>query len=403
MTRRLRLLLTLAIGAVAVSGFTSAGQPSRPPATASQGSHLDDQVRTACEAVTTPGRARCFARYVAPRPGQRRAGAKAPQGFRPADLHNAYGLPATGGAGHTVAVIGAFDDPRVASDLTTFRARFGLPPCTKATGCLRVVNQRGQTSPLPQPDVDWATEISLDLDMVSASCPSCALMLVEADSANISDLGTGVDSAVRLGADVVSNSYGIAENNGVLPLAHYYQHPGVAIVAATGDYGFGPASFPAVLPSVIAVGGTSLSRSGSSWRSHAWSGSGSGCSAYVPKPAWQHDSHCTMRVVADVSAVADPGTGPAFYDSYGYVPANGWMVGGGTSAAAPLIAGMIGSTPHPDRVSSSSYLYGHRSGFRDVIGGSNGFCGGDYLCTARPGYDAPTGLGSPYGLGGLGG
>ena len=402
MTRRPRLLLTLAIGAVSVLGLTSAGQPSPQAAAAPPDSYRAHQVRTACAIATTPGRARCFARFVAPSPELPSSGGTIPQGYSPAELRNAYGLPSTGGAQHTVAVIGAFDDPRVAADLTTFRAQFALPPCTKATGCLRVVNQRGQTSPLPQPDVDWATEISLDLDMVSASCPNCALILVEADSSSISDLGTGVDTAVSLGADVVSNSYGIPENNGVLPLSHFYQHPGVAIVAATGDYGFGPASFPAVLPSVVAVGGTSLTRSGSSWRSRAWSGSGSGCSAYVPKPAWQHDSHCTMRAVADVSAVADPATGPAFYDSYGYDTANGWMVGGGTSVAAPLVAGMIGSTPHPGRVDSSRYLYSHRAGFRDVTGGSNGFCGGDYLCTARLGYDAPTGLGSPYGLGGLG-
>ncbi len=301
-------------------------------------------------------------------------------------------------------MVAAYDDPRVEADLAVYRSRFGLPACTKGSSCLRVVGQRGSPSQLPVPDAGWGIETSLDLDMVSAACADCSLLLVEADSSDIPDLALSVETAVRLGADVVTNSYGLDEYHGVLKYAKHYEHPGVPVVAATGDDGFRAASFPAALRSVLAVGGTSLVRTATGWSERAWADGGSGCSAYVAKPAWQHDRNCSMRVTADLAAIADPATGPAFYDTFGLGTDGGWMVGGGTSVASPLVAGMIGLAGAAGaKVGIPGYVYAHRSGFHDVVGGSNGFCGGDYLCTALPGYDAPTGVGAPRGLSGLGG
>jgi subtilase family serine protease len=207
---------------------------------------------------------------------------------------------------------------------------------------------------------------------------------------------------VRLGADVVSNSYGGDEFNGALNLgATYYTHPGVAQVASSGDWGFGPASFPASWGTTIAVGGTSLAQTSTGWQETAWWGSGSGCSAWVDKPAWQVDPNCPMRTVADLSAVADPDPGFAVYDTYGLGKHAGWIAVGGTSLSAPLIAGMIGLAANADLLGSARYIYRHRDGLADVVGGTNGYCGGDYLCRAKTGYDAPTGLGSPRGVSAL--
>jgi hypothetical protein len=207
---------------------------------------------------------------------------------------------------------------------------------------------------------------------------------------------------VRLGADVVSNSYGGDEYGGSANLGvNYYTHPGVAQVVSSGDYGFGPAAFPASWPSAVAVGGTSLSRTTTGWKEVAWWGSGSGCSAWFEKPAWQTDRHCPMRTVADLSAVADPYPGFAVYDTYGLGSHAGWISVGGTSLSAPLISGMIGLAGNAAELDSARYVYRHHDGLADVVGGSNGYCGGDYLCRGKVGYDAPTGWGSPRGLSAL--
>ncbi|MGH3503326.1 MAG: S8 family serine peptidase, partial [Nocardioidaceae bacterium] len=261
---------------------------------------------------------------------------------------------------------------------------------------------RGEEGNYPEVDGGWAVEISLDLDMVSASCPKCHIILVEGDSPLVSDLATSVDTAVDLGADVVSNSYGLAEFNGMRRYFRDYRHSGTVVVASSGDAGFGPAQFPAVVRGVVAVGGTSLyaadNRRG--WAEKAWSGAGSGCSAYVQKPRYQHDRHCNMRTIADVSAVADPDTGVAVYDTtpnpYGIPP--GWLIVGGTSASAPFIGGVIGLSGDAAHFHTRR-IYQHKQALNDVIGGSNGFCGGDYLCTGKRGYDGPTGMGTPNGIG----
>ncbi|WP_405593075.1 putative Ig domain-containing protein [Streptomyces sp. NBC_01190] len=325
-----------------------------------------------------------------------------PSGYGPTDLQSAYALPSSAGSGATVAIVDAQDDPNAAADLSTYRTQYGLPACTTANGCFRKVNQTGGTS-YPTADSGWAGEISLDLDMVSAVCPQCHILLVEASSANMDDLGTAVNEAVSLGAKYVSNSYGGDEDSSDTTAdSQYFNHPGVAITVSSGDEGYG-AEYPAASKYVTAVGGTALKRasgttrgwSESVWNTSSTEGTGSGCSAYDAKPTWQTDTGCSKRTIADVSAVADPATGLAVYDSY---QASGWQVYGGTSASSPIIASVyaLAGTPAAG-TTPASYLYAHTGSLNDVTSGSNGSCGSSYLCTAKAGYDGPTGLGTPNG------
>jgi subtilase family serine protease len=361
----------------------------------------------ACDRYVPARQVRCFATWRAGG-GVARSSAVGPtslpqptEGYGPGDITSAYELDTTLGAGQTIAIVDAFDNPRVEADLAIYRATWGLPPCTTANGCFRRVNQRGGSTP-PRREAGWGVEIALDVQAVSATCPECSILLVEADSPTFNNMGRSVNTAVRLGADVVSNSYGGLEFNGTLNLgATYYTHPGVAQVASSGDEGFGPASFPASWGRTIAVGGTSLASTATGWQEQAWWGSGSGCSAWVDKPVWQVDPHCPMRMIADVSAVADPDPGFAVYDTFGLGGHGGWIAVGGTSLSAPLIAGMIGLAGNADLLGSARYVYRHPDGLADVVGGTNGYCGGDYLCRAKVGYDGPTGLGSPRGVSAL--
>jgi subtilase family serine protease len=322
-----------------------------------------------------------------------------PRGYGPADLQSAYGLPSTTGStwswnGRTIAIVDAYDAPTAEQDLATYRSYFKLPPCTTANGCFRKVNQTGGTTP-PSANASWAQEISLDLDMASAICPSCKIVLVEANSNSLVNLYTAVDEAAALGATVISNSYGGPEYSGEVADQSHFNHPNIAITVSSGDNGYG-VEFPAASQYVTAVGGTSLTRASGSrgWAETVWSGAGSGCSAYVTKPGWQTDPGCARRTVADVSAIADPNTGVAVYDSYAYRGASGWLVFGGTSVAAPVIAGVyaLGGVTS----STAQSLYG-ATAFWDVTSGSNGSCGGSYLCTGTVGFDGPTGLGTPNG------
>ncbi|MFJ9755613.1 carboxypeptidase regulatory-like domain-containing protein [Streptomyces sp. NPDC101149] len=337
-----------------------------------------------------------------------RAAEDAPQGFGPADLRDAYGLPADGGAGKTIAIVDAFDNPNAEVDLAVYRAQYGLPACTSANGCFTKVDQRGGTD-YPAPDAGWAGEISLDLDMVSAVAPNARILLVEADKPAIDDLGAAVDQAVAFGAGYVSNSYGsnyafYPEDPAESSADAHYDHPGVAIVASSGDNRYGVA-YPAASPHVTAVGGTTLTKDAAAargWSESVWNhdgaGTGSGCSLYEPKPTFQQDTGCVGRTVADVSAVADPATGVAVYDTYGQ--SGGWSLAGGTSASAPIIAGVYADAGTPVAGTyPNAYPYaGGGAGLHDVTTGSNGKCSPAYLCTAGTGYDGPTGLGTPDGL-----
>jgi hypothetical protein len=355
-------------------------------------------------ATAEPGHASCFA--------QRRTDIKqrlatalaaaAPSGLSPANLHSAYQLPSTGGSGLTVAVVDAYNDPNAEADLATYRSQYGLTACTKANGCFKQVSQTGSTTSLPSNDTGWAGEEALDIDMVSAVCPNCKIILVEANSATDSDLGTAENEAVALGAKFVSNSWGGDESSSQTSEdTSYFKHPGVAITVSAGDSGYG-AEYPATSQYVTAVGGTALSTSSNSrgwtesvWKTSSTEGTGSGCSSYDPKPSWQTDTGCSKRMEADVSAVADPATGVAVYDTYG---GSGWAVYGGTSASAPIIAGVYalagtpGASDYP-----AKYPYSHTSNLYDVTSGTNGSCSTSYFCTATTGYDGPTGWGTPNG------
>ena len=328
-------------------------------------------------------------------------------GYGPSSLQSAYKLPsATAGAGQTVAVVDAYDDPDAASNLAAYRAAWGLPAC--GAGCFSKVNQNGQASPLPAAsgETGWATEESLDIDMVSAICPKCHIILVEASSPSTAALGAGVNSAVKLGADFVSNSYGGDESPADPTYdSEYYNHPGVAVTASAGDDGYG-VSYPAASQYVTSVGGTSLSTAANArgWAESAWGsssggeGTGSGCSADDAKPSWQKDTGCAKRTDNDVAAVADPDTGVAIYDTYDQ---GGWLEVGGTSAASPIIAATfaLAGTPAPGTY-PSSYIYQHTGSLFDVTSGANGSCPAAtaYLCTAKAGYDGPTGWGTPDGV-----
>ncbi|MGH9921002.1 MAG: IPT/TIG domain-containing protein, partial [Nitrososphaerales archaeon] len=345
------------------------------------------------------GTARCNALVATNSSGTPLSSKGPTSGYYPADLQSAYQLPSsTAGTGETVALIEAHNDPDAASDLSVYRSQFGLPACTTSNGCLREVNQTGGTR-LPSNNASWAQEISVDVDMVSAVCPNCDILLVEASSSSFSNLATAANEAATLGADVISNSYGGSESSDETSYDPSYDHPGIMVTASSGDSGYGT-EYPAASPYVTAVGGTTLTESSGSargWSETAWSGAGSGCSSYEPKPSWQTDTGCSNRTIADVSADADPNTGVAVYDSDSYQGASGWLVFGGTSVSNVIIASVYAVGGDTSSLDYGSFPYSHTTWLNDVTSGSDGSCGGSYLCTAGPGYDGPTGWGTPDG------
>jgi subtilase family serine protease len=321
-----------------------AGSAQAVPHSSAQGlSH-----RNAC-GVPAADSARCFAKVVTNDNGSTfdaapAAGAGTPAGFGPADLQSAYGLSAGAGS-PIVAIVDAYDDPSAESDLAAYRLKYGLPTCASSSGsdwCFKKVNQTGAEGSYPAADRGWSEEIALDMDMVSSACPNCRILLVEASSNSFTNLMKAVDTAAGWpGVVAVSNSYGANEFSGETTYDGHFDHPGIAITVSSGDSGYGP-EYPAASRYVTATGGTSLSKAGGTrgWSETAWSGAGSGCSSYEPKQSWQSavvPTACGRRTIADVSSVSDPNTGVAVYSTAGGDP--GWMVFGGTSAAAPFIAG----------------------------------------------------------------
>jgi subtilase family serine protease len=371
-----------------VVALAAIGIPRLSFASSTANIHPNRQFLHVCPAALV-GFARCHALASTSASGS-------PSGYNPSDLQSAYKLPsATAGSGQTVAIVDAYNDPNAESDLSVYRSQFGLAACTTVNGCFRKIDQNGGTK-YSRGNTGWAEEISLDLDMVSAICPNCHILLVEANSNRFSDLATAVDRAALQGANEISNSYGGSEYSNEVNDQSHFNHPGVAITASSGDNGYG-VQFPAASQYVTAVGGTTLSRASNSrgWSEIAWSGAGSGCSAYISKPSWQTDSGCSKRTVADVSADADPNTGVSVYDTY-HEP--GWLVFGGTSVASPIIASVYALAGNVNSVDyDGSYPYSHIGSLFDVTSGSNGSCGSSYLCTAGLGYDGPTGLGTPDG------
>ena len=392
--------------AAEAAGSAHASQPA--PSAANAGS------THACAAVPTAHHQACFALR---RDGvQARSAGASPDaipsgvGYGPSQLQSAYNLTsasAADGTGRTVAIVDAYDDPSAASDLTAYRSAAGLPTVPS----FKKVNQNGATSPLPSTapaSDDWTLEESLDLDMASAICPLCNIVLVEANDDTSNGLYIAENTAASL-AGYVSNSWGGSEASTDTSLdSTYFSHSGVVITASAGDSDYG-VIYPATSPNVVSVGGTSLSTSSNSrgWTESVWNttpgseGTGSGCSAYESQPSWQTSlglSGCSKRIDNDVSADADPATGVAVYDTTN--GNGGWNEVGGTSASSPMVASMYalagnaGTTPAND-------IYTHTSNFYDVTSGNDGSCSPAFLCTAETGYDGPTGIGTPNGIAGL--
>ncbi len=410
MTVHHRLAVAVALAAIG-AGVSAAAIPAAAGTVTPARAHAT--LRAACRPVPS-GYERCLVVFR-PQFSVNRAiaagltgTAATPKGWGPRQLERAYRLPVNRRSHQVVAVSIAYDTPRLAQYLAVYRQHYGLPPCTVHNGCLRKVNQKGHASPLPPSGVGsgWDLEATLDVSMISAACPHCRILVVEADDSSIASLARTEDTAARMGAQVISNSYGARESGYSQQFARAYRHRGHVITVSTGDYGFTAASFPANLTSVTAVGGTVLHQASNrrGWSERVWNVSfagagGSGCSAYVPKPPWQHGRACPGRTAADVAAVA--WNIPIFNKNYG-----GWVTVGGTSVAAPLVAGIYGLAGNAAAI-RPGYEYRHPRDLFDITRGNNAWfvpepkavCGDSYLCVAAKGYDAPTGLGTPDGTG----
>ena len=384
--RRRPILLTLAAASLALPALVNTAVAAPPDTTPGD--------KRVCADVAA-GYAHCDA-HVRTRGARPDATTSYSNGYAPAQLKKAYGLTGTGTT--TIAIVDAYAHPTAATDLAVYRTHFGLSAAN-----LTQYNQIGGTT-LPAGNTGWGQEEMLDLEMVSAICPSCPIIYVGANSASFTDLGTAVKTAAAKGAKVISNSYGGSESSSETSIQNtYYTIPGVAITVSSGDSGYGAQS-PAAFNTVTAVGGTNLvlNADGTRQAETVWSGAGSGCSAYISKPSWQHDTGCARRTIADVAAVADPVTGVAVYDSYGSTGGANWYVFGGTSVAAPIIGGVYGLSGNTTGT-PAALLYAPPATLFDVTSGSNGRCvkgrttTGAYLCTGGAGFDGPTGNGTPNG------
>ncbi len=335
-------------------------------------------------------------------------------GWSPENLKSAYKLPATGGKGETVAIVDAFNYPDAEADLKVFREHYKLvykgteTACTRANECFKKINQKGESAEsetatlYPTANRSWSKEMSLDLDMVSAVCPECKLLLVESNTNSTEDLDTAEAEAATESPVAISNSWGNAgeyfeetEND------TYFDHPGIPIVFAAGDTGYGP-KYPATSPYVISAGGTQLTKApltSRKWSEEVWhnepapgDSTGSGCSEYEPKPAWQTDKGCAKRTDNDISAVAYK---LSAYDSYEQTGEERWTTRSGTSASTPIIAGVEALAPTATRAAGAEAFYRKPSMVFDITNGTDGTCTTEYLCTAVAGFDGPTGWGTP--------
>ncbi|MDE2399780.1 MAG: S53 family peptidase [Patescibacteria group bacterium] len=358
--------------------------------------------------VCSPGEsgvsARCHSRVVVDANGQPKA-TSLPAGFGPAQLRGAYNLSGTANTKQIIAIVDAYNDPNILSDLNTYSSKFGLPSMnncavSSATPCFQKVSQRGDTS-YPSTNAGWSLEIALDVETAHALCQNCSILLVEADSNSFANLIAAEDRAQTMGANVISNSWGGGEFSSETTTTYdgHFNKPGIAITFSSGDSGYG-VEYPAASKYVTAVGGTTLTLNGNNYVGEtAWSGAGSGCSAYETQPSFQNflnPSICSNRAVADVSADADPNSGAAVYDSVRYQGRSGWFKVGGTSLASPIIAATYALAGNTSTINNGFPYANVLNNLHDIISGSNGSCG-NLLCTAVAGYDGPTGLGSPLG------
>ncbi len=369
-----------------------------------------------CDAIIDPHPVRAGRRWKLPGAEALLEGSGELGGFDPQDLQAAYEIPVSTGVGQTIAVVDAYGYPGAEADLASYRARYGLPACTVADGCFSKVNEAGEEADYPPASSEgWEDESALDLDMASAACPECHVMLVEASSASVEDLGAAVDTAARLGASEISNSYGLPEEEcGPAVCEEFdsdYEHPGILVTAAAGDSGYdnfelgaSSPSFPASAPDVVAVGGTRLThsyRGQRGWSEEAWflyfeGGSGGGCSISRPKPSWQKETGCATRMDNDVAAVASCRSPVSVYVG------EGWNDACGTSVSAPLVAGIAAhASAYARSLPGADAFYQDPGATFDITEGTNGECilppAQERLCYAGPGYDGPTGEGSPLG------
>jgi subtilase family serine protease len=363
------------------------------------------------------GNAACFAlKYVddstgsanaLPRGGQVTPASSTPPstGKTPADIQSAYNIAGLKSGGRTVAIVDAYGYPNLERDLGVYRSQFGLPACTVSNGCLTIMNQNGG-SRLPRFNSGWADETALDVDAVSAACPDCKILVVQATTASITNLGTAVATAAKQpGVVAISNSYGGGDSSDS-SYGVYYNQPGIAVTSSTGDNGYSGSSYPASSSYVTAVGGTSLVKDSSArgWGESAWSGSGSGCStvnAALPAAA-AFGTGCGKRASADVAAVADPQTGLSVYAPSSSTTSS-WAQYGGTSLSSPLIAAVYALSGNSGGATApaNSLPYTNAGKFNDVASGSTGSCLTSQWCLAGTGWDGPTGVGTPNGAAGL--
>ncbi len=358
-----------------------------------------------------PDEVKCHAKVITDDKGAPQY-SSGPIGYKSLQFRTAYNLLSATGS-KLVAIVDAYDQPNIFSDVNKYSSTTGIAlmnngnattsACSIASGtaCFKKVNQNGGT-PFPAGNQGWGHEISLDVEVVHAVCPTCNVLLVEANSNSFSDLNAAISRAITLGAKIVSNSWSSREFSGETSLDSVFSsNPTVAFMFSSGDAGYGT-GYPAASKYVVSVGGTSLNISTSNaWVSETtWSGTGSGCSAYESKPSWQHDSDCSKRMENDIAADANPNTGAAVYDTY-MSDGGGWMTFGGTSLSAPIIAAVYALTGQSSFTNAASIPYTRTSFLHDISIGSNGSsCGkSKYFCTAGTGYDGPTGLGTPNGVG----
>jgi subtilase family serine protease len=398
--RKLPVYVALASGALVVAG-AGATLPGAAAASHGSGAPSRDGTVRVCPANPRPGIATCLAVAVAGPNGKMLTSAKPLAGFTPTDVQKAYNLTGLKSHGATVAIVDGNAYPDLASDLATYRSHYGLPKCTEASGCLTIMNQRGGSTPPKRVVPNWQVEQALDVDMVSAACPDCKIIMVEANTGGEKNLEKAVDTAAKQkGVVAISNSYILSyvHDHGSNPA---YDHPGIAITAGTGDDGYKGGGFPADDPHVVAVSGTSIVADGSKrgYSESAWSGTGSGCSTNVHNvaPPWQKSADTTcgkFKAIGDVSAAADPSNGGLVIVLHG-----GFSQVGGTSEATPLIAAVYALSGNTAGY-PAKFPYEHANDLYDITAGSNGACGPP-LCTARKGWDGVTGVGTPNGVKGF--
>ena len=381
---RSKSLVAIAASALALAGSLVA--------TNANAAGVGAEHRAVC-GTPSPDSMRCHSQVVVGSDHSTPSTSTSPSGLSPAQIKSAYGFStsATLGAGKTIAIVDAYDDPSAENDLAVFSGQFGLPACTTSNGCFQKVNQTGGTK-YPRTNSGWALEISLDIQWAHAIAPGAKILLVEANSANSADLFAAEDYA-STHASYVSNSWGGSESSTESSGDSHFSTAGVSYFVSSGDSGL-PAQYPSSSPNVISVGGTTLTfnADGSLKSETGWSSGGGGCSAYENATAAQLavENLCgTKRATPDVSLDADPASGVSVYDSTRYNGQSGWFVVGGTSASSPMWAAR--SADSGAQV-NSAYVYGSSITYRDITaGGNTGGCLVGYdLCSGRGSWTGAT-------------